>query len=63
VESHAKVMKERSMNEQFLQRFEQEMQKIADSIHKKSGVKQLDKVHERIIGQAKQKISFQSTLF
>ncbi len=54
VESHAKEMKERSMNEQFLERFEQEMQKIADSIHKKSGVKQLDKVHERI-GRAKQK--------
>lgn len=54
VESHAKEMKERSMNEQFLQRFEQEMQKIADSIHKKSGVKQLDKVYERI-GRAKQK--------
>jgi hypothetical protein len=54
VESHAKELKERSMNEQFRERFEQEMQKIADSIHKKSGVKQLDKVHERI-GRAKQK--------
>ncbi len=54
VESHAKELKERSMNEQFRERFEQEMQKIADSVHKKSGVKQLDKVHERI-GRAKQK--------
>lgn len=54
VESHAKEMKERSMNDQFLQRFEQEIQKISDSIHKKSGVKQLDKVYERI-GRAKQK--------
>jgi len=54
VESHAKEMKERSMNEHFLQRFEQEMQKIADSIHKKSGVKQWDKVYERI-GRTKQK--------
>jgi hypothetical protein len=54
VESHAKVMKESSMNEQFRERFEQELQKIADSLTKKSGVKQLDKVHERI-GRAKQK--------
>jgi len=54
VESHVKELKERSMNERFVERFEQEMQKIADSIQKKSGVKQLDKVHERI-GRAKQK--------
>lgn len=54
VESHAKAMKESSMNEQFRERFEQELQKIADSLTKKSGVKQLDKVHERI-GRAKQK--------
>ena len=54
VESHAKELKERSMNEQFKQRFEQELDKIADSLTKKSGVKQLDKVHERI-GRAKQK--------
>ncbi|MGB4576675.1 MAG: hypothetical protein WBI06_07205, partial [Paludibacter sp.] len=48
VESHTKELKERSMNEQFRQRFEEGMQKIADSLTKKSGVKQLDKVHERI---------------
>jgi hypothetical protein len=48
VESHAKELKERSMNEQFRQRFEQGMQIIADSLNKKSGIKQLDKVHERI---------------
>jgi len=36
------------MNEQFQQRFEEGMQKIADSLNKKSGVKLLDKVHERI---------------
>jgi hypothetical protein len=54
VESHAKELKERSMNEQFRQRFEEGMQKIADSLNKKSGVKQLNKVHERI-GKLKQK--------
>ena len=48
VESHTKELKERSMNEQFRERFEEGMQKIADSLNKKSGVKQLDKVHERI---------------
>jgi|GEM_PF-3508462 len=42
------------MNEQFRQRFEEGMQKIADSLNKKSGVKLLDKVHERI-GKLKQK--------
>jgi DNA repair ATPase RecN len=42
------------MNEQFRQRFEEGMQKTADSLDKKSGVKQLDKVHERI-GKLKQK--------
>ena len=48
VESHTKELKERSMNEQFQQGFEQGMQKIKDSLNKKSGVKQLDKVYERI---------------
>jgi len=54
VESHAKELKERSMNERFQQGFEKDMQKIEGSIHKKSGVKQLDKVHERI-GRLKEK--------
>ena len=54
VESHTKELKERSMNEQFPSRFEEGLQKIADSILKKSGVKQEDKVHERI-GRLKQK--------
>ena len=54
VESHSKEIKERSMNEQFRSRFEAELQKIADSLTKKGGVKQEDKVHERI-GRAKQK--------
>ncbi len=54
VESHSKELKERSMNEQFRSRFESGLQKIADSLTKKGGVKQQDKVHERI-GRLKQK--------
>jgi len=54
VESEAKELKERSMNEQFRSRFEAGMQQIADSLTKKGGVKQEDKVHERI-GRLKQK--------
>ena len=46
--SHTKELKKRSTNEQFRKRFEEEMQKIAESLNKKSGVKQVDKVHERI---------------
>jgi len=42
------------MNEQFRQRFEEGMQKIAGSLTKKGGIKQADKVHERI-GRLKQK--------
>jgi hypothetical protein len=48
VESHTKVLKERSMNEQFRVRFEDGLQIIADSLTKKGGVKQADKVYERI---------------
>jgi hypothetical protein len=54
VESESKRLKECSMNEQFKKRFEEELQKIADSITKKGGVKQEDKVYERI-GRIKQK--------
>ena len=54
VESHTKEVKERSMNEQFRSRFEAGLQKIADSLTKKGGVKQEDKVYERI-GRLKQK--------
>ncbi|PKP51396.1 MAG: hypothetical protein CVT92_12925 [Bacteroidetes bacterium HGW-Bacteroidetes-1] len=54
VESHSKEIKERSMNQQFRSRFEAELQKIANSLTKKGGVKQEDKVHERI-GRLKQK--------
>jgi len=54
VESHTKELKERSMNQQFRERFEEGLQKIADSLAKKGGVKQEDKVYERI-GRLKQK--------
>ncbi len=54
IESHSKELKERSMNQQFQQRFEEGMQKIANSLTKKGGIKQADKVHERI-GRLKQK--------
>jgi len=54
VESKSKEVKERSMNEQFKQRFEGELTKIAASLAKKSGVKQYDKVNQRI-GRAMQK--------
>ncbi len=54
VESHSKELKERSMNEQFRSRFEDELKKIADSLTKKGGIKQEDKVYERI-GRVKQK--------
>lgn len=54
VESHTKELKERAMNEQFRTRFEEGLQKIADSLTKKGGVKQANKVHERI-GRLKQK--------
>jgi hypothetical protein len=54
VESHSKELKERSMNEQFRSRFEAGLQQIANSLTKKGGVKQEDKVHQRI-GRLKQK--------
>lgn len=54
VESQAKEKKEHSMNELFRSRFEAELQKIANSLTKKGGIKQQDKVYERI-GRAKQK--------
>ena len=42
------------MNEEFRSRFEAGLQKIADSLTKKCGVKHEDKVYERI-GRLKQK--------
>ena len=54
VESLAKEAKERSMNEKFRSGFEAGLQNIAGSLSKKGGVKQEDKVHQRI-GRLKQK--------
>ncbi len=54
VKSDAKACKERSMNSRFQDRFEEGLERIESSLHKKSGVKQLEKVHERI-GRLKQK--------
>lgn len=54
VNSPAKALKESSMNRQFRERFEAELKKIKESIHKKGGVKRYDKVIERT-GRAMQK--------
>lgn len=54
VKSEAKAMKERAMAGQFEKRFEAELQKIYSAIHRKGGIKKLDKVHQRI-GRAKEK--------
>ena len=54
VKSESKGIKESAMNSRFKDRFEQGLINIESSLHKKSGVKQLDKVHERM-GRLKQK--------
>jgi len=54
VKSPDKAMKEGSMKNQFEKRFEDELQKIHNAIHRKGGIKRLDKVHQRI-GRAKEK--------
>lgn len=54
VQSEMKAVKERAMKAQFEGRFEEELSKIKASLSKKGGVKQLDKVNQRI-GRAKQK--------
>ena len=48
VESTTKKEKERSMNELFSTRFEEGLKRIAESLTKKGGIKQEDKVMERI---------------
>lgn len=48
IDSEAKRMKECSMNARFQKRFEEGLAKITDSLNKKSGIKQVDKVNERI---------------
>jgi hypothetical protein len=54
VNSEAKAQKEKSMNDQFKQRFETGLQQILESLTKKSGIKTIEKVAERI-GRIKQK--------
>lgn len=54
VKSHAKALKENSMNGLLSQRFEEGVQSIDQGINRKSGVKRLEKVYERI-GRLKQK--------
>jgi transposase len=54
VRSHAKALKENSMNGLLSQRFEEGIQSIREGITKKGGTKKLSKVYERI-GRLKQK--------
>lgn len=54
VRSHAKALKEHSMNGLLAQRFEEGIQSIGEGIAKKGGTKKLSKVYERI-GRLKQK--------
>lgn len=48
IESPAKALKESSMNRKFKERFEEGMQRIQSSLTKKHGVKNYDKVVERV---------------
>lgn len=54
VRSESKRKKECAMNSRFKDRFEEGLARIESSLHKKSGVKLLDRVYERI-GRLKQK--------
>ena len=54
INSHAKQLKETSMNRKFKERFEEELQKAKDSLTKKNGTKNYEKVIERV-GRARQK--------
>ena len=54
VRSAKKAQKESGMKNQFEKRFEEELQKIKNSLSRKGGTKTVDKVHQRI-GRAKQK--------
>ncbi len=54
VKSPAKEMKETGMKNQFELRFEEALQRIHKGVHSKGGVKQADKVHQRI-GRAKER--------
>ncbi len=54
INSPAKELKETSMNSKFKKRFEEELQKAKDSLTKKNGTKNYEKVIERV-GRARQK--------
>jgi len=54
VTSEAKALKEAGMKSQFEERFEESLRIIEKAIQGKNGIKQADKVHQRI-GRAKQK--------
>ncbi|MDP2422843.1 MAG: IS1634 family transposase [Bacteroidales bacterium] len=54
VTSPGKGLKEKAMKSQFQQRFEDGLERIAQSLSKKSGIKRFDKVCERV-GRLKQK--------
>ena len=54
INSPTKHLKETSMNRQFKERFEEELQKAKDSLTKKNGTKNYEKVIERV-GRARQK--------
>ena len=54
ISSPAKSLKETSMNRKFKERFEEELQKAKDSLTKKNGTKNYEKVIERV-GRARQK--------
>lgn len=56
VKSHAKALKENSMNGLLSQRFEEGIQSINEGINRKGGTKKLDKVNQRL-GRLKEKYS------
>ena len=62
VDSPMKALKEEAMNNQFVQRFEDELKNIVASLQKKGGVKNHDKVCERI-GRLKGKYNATSSMF
>jgi hypothetical protein len=65
VKSDSKWIKESAMNSRFKDRFEEDLVNIESSLHKKSGVKQLDKVHERIgrLNRNKKSVVLKTELF
>ena len=56
VRSEMKAIKESSMDEHFSERYEEELENLSQSIHKKRGTKKYDKVMERI-GRIKERYS------